>query len=104
MPEHLQIAQVKLVTIVAAFQLANRIGTDLRALGVSGYTKTKVDGWGTHGTREAGIIDGANVRFDTLVPAELARTLLELVDTQFKDRGVIAFAVDADAVPKSHFA
>jgi hypothetical protein len=39
-----------------------RIASELRALGVSGYTKTEADGWGLHGSRQFGIVDGANVR------------------------------------------
>jgi nitrogen regulatory protein PII len=103
MPESHQTAKVKLVTIVAAFQLADRIASDLRNLGVSGYTKTRADGWGAHGTRQAGFIDGSNVRFDTLVPAELASAILEAVCVKFANQAVVACAMDAEAVPKGHF-
>jgi len=103
MTEGTETAKVKLVSVICSFHLAEGIVDQLRALGVSGYTRTKVDGWGAHGTRKYGFIDGANVRIDTLVDVELAQTILRSVVASFPGQAV-AFSVDAEAVPSSHFA
>jgi nitrogen regulatory protein PII len=96
-------AKVKLVTIIASFQLGDRIATQLRALGVSGYTKTKADGWGQHGTRQYGIVDSANVRIESLVRPELARQILQAVVANFANLAIVAFTQDVEAVPTDHF-
>ena len=103
MTENFEKAKVKLVTIVASFNVGDRICAELRELGVSGYTRSKVDGWGAHGARKAGFIDGANVRLETLVGAELADKVLRMIAARSADEAVVAFAVDAEAVPSNHF-
>lgn len=104
MNDTIETAKLKLVTILASFELGNRIASDLRALGVSGYTKTKAEGWGAHGSRRFGIVDGANVRIETLVTAELAHQILHTVAANFSGQAAVAFSCDVDAVPIHHFA
>ena len=103
MSESSETAKLKLVTILASFELGGRITSDLRELGVSGYTKAKADGWGVHGARQFGFVDGANVRVDTLVSAELAYKILQIVAKNFAGQPVVAFSCDAEAVPSRHF-
>jgi len=102
MTDAIETTKVKLVSVIGSFHLADGIASQLRALGVSGYTRSKADGWGAHGTRRAGILDGANVRIDTLVDAALAQIILRTMAVQLAGQ-VVAFAVDAEAVPNSHF-
>jgi|GEM_PF-1721563 len=102
MTDSTELAKVKLVSVIGSFHLAESIADQLRALGVSGYTRSKADGWGAHGSRRAGFLDGANVRIDTLVEAGVARTILRTMASNFAGQ-VVAFAVDAEAVPSSHF-
>ncbi|HYP78243.1 MAG TPA: hypothetical protein VER12_19855 [Polyangiaceae bacterium] len=102
MTSDIQTAKVKLVSVIGSFHLAEGIVSRLRALGVSGYTRSSADGWGAHGTRESGFIDSANVRIDTLVQPALALTILRTIATEYEGR-VVAFAVDAEAVPIDHF-
>ncbi|HKO52673.1 MAG TPA: hypothetical protein VJV79_33430 [Polyangiaceae bacterium] len=102
MTDGIEIAKVKLVSVVGSFHLGDRIADHLRTLGVSGYTRSKADGWGAHGSRRSGFLDGANVRIDTLVSAELAHRILRSMPIDFAGQ-VVAFAVDAEAVPSSHF-
>jgi hypothetical protein len=104
MTDAIETAKLKLVTVIASFELGNRVASELRELGVSGYTKAKADGWGVHGAREWGFVDGANVRVDTLVNAELARKILQTVAKSFAGQAVVAFSCDAEAVPSQHFA
>ena len=102
MTDSIETTKVKLVSVIGSFHLGDRIASQLRALGVSGYTRSKADGWGAHGSRRAGFLDGANVRIDTLVDAGLAQTILLTLAVDFAGQ-VVAFAVDAEAVPSSHF-
>jgi len=104
MTELIQTTNVKLVTIIGSFHFADRIASELLALGVSGYTKTRAEGMGVHGSRQFGIVDGANVRIETLVGRELAGSILQKIGKNFAGQAVVAFAVDAEAVPGSHFA
>ena len=104
MTDGIETAKLKLVTVIASFELGNRVTSELRELGVSGYTKTKADGWGVHGSRQWGFVDGANVRVDTLVTAELALKILRTVARSFAGQAVVAFSCDAEAVPGQHFA
>jgi len=103
MTEPIPTTKIKLVTVIGSFHFGDRIASELRALGVSGYTKTKAEGMGVHGSRQFGIVDGANVRIDTLVAPELAAAILQTIAKNFAGQAVVAFAVDAEAVPSSHF-
>ena len=102
MTDGIETAKVKLVSVIGSFHLGDGIVSQLRSLGVNGYTRSKADGWGAHGTREAGLVDSANVRIDTLVEPGLARTILATIAVNYAGR-VVAFAVDAEAVPSSRF-
>jgi hypothetical protein len=103
MSDNFQTANVKLVTILASSELGDRIESDLRALGVSGYTKAKASGWGVHGAREFGIVSDANVRLDTLVGIDLARKILQAIAANYAGQPLVAFSQDAEAIPSHHF-
>lgn len=98
-----QTARVRLVTIIAPCWLGETLLKDLREIGVTGYTTAKVDGWGGHGPRRFGLTDEPNIRIDTLVSTELARLILERMDAKSLGHGLVAFAQDAEAVPRRHF-
>ena len=99
----LETARVTLVTIIAPITLSEALLNDLRDIGVSGYTTSKVDGFGKHGTREFGLNDEPNVRIDTLVSAEIARTILGRMNARSAVDGLVAFAWEVEAVPRRHF-
>jgi hypothetical protein len=103
MTDPLETAKLKLVTIIAPHGLGDHIGRELRALGVGGGTQTKADGWGDHGPRQFGLVDGANIRLDTLVSADLARKILACIVAKYSGDAVVAFMQDAEAVPQSRF-
>jgi hypothetical protein len=103
MPEPFETAKVKLVTIIAPYSLGDHIAGDLRTMGVGGFTTMKADGWGSHGPRHFGLVDGANVRFETLVSAELAQQILERVVGAFSDDAVVVFTQDVEAGPRNRF-
>ena len=88
----------RLVTIVAAYELEPHVAADLRALGVPGWTSTRVNGQGVGGTRRYGLLDGANVKFETVVERSLADRLAEHLVKQFAGHALVAFASDVDVV------
>ena len=96
-------ASVKLITIIAPSTVRDTILEDLRGLGVTGYTTMTVNGWGKHGARHFGFDDEPNVRIDTLVSADVARLILERMDARSADSGIVAFSMNAEAVPRRHF-
>ena len=103
MADALETTSVKLVTIIAPVTLGDAILSDLRDVGVTGYTTMKVNGWGKHGPRQFGLNDEPNLRIDTLVSPELARAILQRMDARSVEDGLVAFALDAEAVPRQHF-
>lgn len=90
--------QVRLVTIVAEAVLEASILALLREHGVSGYTITDARGQGSRG-RRTGEIPGENVRIETLVSADTAKTLMhEVAERWFEDYAVVAWIGDVDVV------
>jgi hypothetical protein len=104
MTDDFEVADVKLVTIIAPCGLGDRVAEELRVLGASGYTKAKADGWGIHGARQFGLVESSNVRFDVLAGAAVAKSILQSVAQNFEDEAMVAFAQDVQAVPHRHFA
>jgi nitrogen regulatory protein P-II 2 len=98
-----QTARVTLVTIVAAFELEDRMVEDLRRLGVKGYTLGKVDGRGLHGTRMAGLVDAPNLRLEALVDPSTASRILERIATRYVDQPILAYIHEVSAMPADHF-
>jgi nitrogen regulatory protein PII len=99
----LETASITLVTIIAPITLSDALLNDLRDIGVTGYTTWKVDGFGTHGTREFGLNDEPNIHIDTLVSAEIARAILARMNTRSAVDGLVAYAREVEAVPGRHF-
>jgi nitrogen regulatory protein PII len=97
-------ARMKLVTIIGSSELQDRFERDLRRLGASGYTISKVDGRGRHGPRTRGMFDVGNVRLETIVSPEIAETLLAHLSREAETTELVAFAQDVEAVPRKHFA
>jgi nitrogen regulatory protein P-II 2 len=97
-------AKVTLVTVIAGFELRERVMRDLTSLGVTGCTLVRADGHGLHGTRKYGVLDGANVQIETLVSAEVAEKILDLVETGYTGEAILAFAHEVRAVAFERFA
>jgi nitrogen regulatory protein PII len=100
----LQTAHVKLITIIASSELEQRLETDLRRLGATGYTVSKVEGRGQHGPRTRGIFDIGNIRIETIVTPAAAEAILAHVAEQAETFEVLAFVQDVEAIPRKHFA
>ena len=94
---------MKLLTVFASFDLEARVLGDLRALGASGYTVDSVNGRGAHGVRRYGVVDGANVRVQSLLREDVARAALRLFASDYAEEPVVAFLTDAEAVPANRF-
>jgi hypothetical protein len=77
---------------------------DLKELGgISGCTVLRANGRGLHGRREYGIVDGANLQFEILVPAPLAKKIFELLAEKYDGDPLTAYAQEVEAFPRSHF-
>jgi len=96
-------AKVTLVTVVAVFEIEDRLVKDLRALGVRGYTLGRVDGFGLHGRRMAGLVDAPNMRLEMLVSPALAEKILERITSRYEDQPVMAYVHEVKAIPHEHF-
>ena len=96
-------ARVKVVTVIAAAELRDRLQADLETLGAGGYTTVSVDGRGKHGPRQRDFLSLANVRIEAIVSESLARNILEHLDTKWSGYELLAFAYDAEAIPADHF-
>jgi hypothetical protein len=97
-------AKVHLVTIICANELESRLVADLQELGgISGCTVLRANGRGLHGPREYGIVDGANLQFEILVPSPLAKTIFELLAAKYDGDALTAYSQAVEAFPRSHF-
>lgn len=99
----IETAKVTLVTVVAVFEIEERLVRDLRALGVRGYTVGKVDGYGLHGHRMAGLVDAPNMRIEMLVSSALAGRVLERIESKYVDQPIMAYVHGVQAIPHEHF-
>ena len=99
-----QTTKIMLVTVIAAYELQDRLKHDLGALGVKGYSVGKVDGLGVHGPRTVGLADAPNQRIEMLVHAPLAQKILHQVTSHYQGQAIIAYMHPVEAVPHEQFA
>jgi nitrogen regulatory protein P-II 2 len=89
---------LKLVTIVAEALLEPQLIREIRSLGASGYTLTRVHGEGSRGVR-ASEWEGGNIKIEALVGEELAdRILTHVAETYFEHYAVVTYVTDAAVV------
>jgi nitrogen regulatory protein PII len=101
LPQEVRIVEIKkvtLVTVVAVFELGDRLMKDLKALGVKGYTTGRVDGRGVHGRRLAGLVDASNIRIEMLVEPALSKKILDRIAKKYEDQPIMAFVHDVEAM------
>lgn len=98
-----QRAHIRLVTIIAASELRDRLRQELLRLGASSYSVSRVEGRGEHGTRTRDAFDDGNIRFEALVTKPVAESILDYAATTSESQPIIAFAQDVEAVPQRHF-
>lgn len=99
----MEFAKVNALTIIAVFELEDRLVADLQSFGVNAYTVGRVAGRGVHGPRIGGLVDAPNLRFELLVPADVARIILGHIAAQYADEPIIAYVQSVEAVPVDHF-
>jgi len=85
------------------FEIEERLVSDLRALGVRGYTVGKVDGRGLHGHRMAGLVDAPNMRLEMLVSPALAERILSRITSKYGEQPIMAYTHEVHAIPAEHF-
>jgi len=100
----METANAKLVTVVLPFGAADRLMNDLKDLGASGFTTVQANGFGRSGTRTFGLIEGANVRVESIVDDTLCRRILEHLEMHYAHTDLVAHVHDVEAIPREHFA
>jgi hypothetical protein len=94
----------KLVTLIVIYQAQTVVQAHLRALGITGYSESSVDGHGETGDRRAGLIDAANIEYKIVTSASLAEKVLEWVERDLaRHHPCVAYVVDVVAAPSSRF-
>jgi hypothetical protein len=96
-------AKVTLVTVIATFELEDRLVEDLKALGVKGHVLGRVHGRGLHGARMAGLVDSPDMRIEMLVAPALAKRILRRIVDKYADLPILAFTHEVEAVPVEQF-
>jgi hypothetical protein len=96
-------ARAKLITVIASFELQDRLEHDLPGLGATGFSLCKVDGRGKHGRRRRGVLDGGNIRFETVVAPAAAEAIMAYLAQLAEGGEMVAFCQDVDALPRKHF-
>ncbi|OYV07363.1 MAG: transcriptional regulator [Verrucomicrobiales bacterium VVV1] len=96
-------APLRKVTIIAERVLRDDLITLIKERGASGWTLTMVEGEGSRGIR-ASEWEGRNVQIDTLVPSEVAETIMDEVGRRyFKDWSVIVYVTDVEVLRKDKY-
>lgn len=92
-------APAKLVTIVAEAVLRDRLTELVLSAGASGYTLGDAAGQGSRGLRSTTVVDGENVRIETVVSEEAANVLLDALGRDyFPHYAVVAWIADVAVV------
>jgi hypothetical protein len=93
-----QTEELILVTVVAEAVVEHRLVRDVTACGAHGWTICDARGQGSRGVR-AEEFEGANIRLETLVSAEVADRLLEVLARDYFPRyAVVAWTTPAHVV------
>ena len=95
--------KAQLVVVVGPLMLGDRLASELRALGVSGYTTMHVNGFGRTGARTYDLTDAANFRLETVVSPDLCEQIMKHVDTHYRDESLVAHHHEVTAIPAAHF-
>ena len=87
-----------LLTVIAESVLKERLIQDVRDAGAKGFSITDADGEGSR-QRRVGEIFGANIRLETIVSAEVADRLLQVLSTEYFERyAVIAYLATVSVI------
>jgi len=93
-----ELARLKLVTIVAEAVLEHRLVEEIKRLGAKGYTLVDARGEGSRGLRTMDW-EGKNIRLETIVSEEVAlRILNRLQEAYFPHYAVVAFVENVEVV------
>lgn len=80
----MNLAQDKLLTIVAESALERSLVSDLDRLGVGGYTIIDARGRGTRGRRSSGWEHSGNIRIEILCDGEMASRIARVLREQYE--------------------
>jgi nitrogen regulatory protein P-II 2 len=88
------LTEMRLVTVIAADDLEDRLIRELTALGASGYTVLPARGAGSHGVRTSAL-EGSNVQIEAIVDLPTADRIVERMLDQFQPRHALVVYVSA---------
>ena len=95
---------MKLVTVVCEAYAQDAVTKLLREVGAHGWTSFAVEGDGSRGKRPADIREFANVQIEVVVQDEVARAILERLESDFFPRyAMIAFESDVRVLRRTKF-
>ena len=75
-------ASRKLLTVVAEASLESRLVSLVHQAGAKGHTVSPAHGEGPRGQR-FGDMSGGNIRLETVVPSDVAETIIEDLETDY---------------------
>lgn len=94
----MQTEALVLVTVVAEAVVEHRLIRDVAAAGAHGWTVCDARGQGSRGVR-ADEFEGSNIRLESLVSAEVADRLLDVLSRDYFPRyAVVAWTTPAQVV------
>jgi nitrogen regulatory protein P-II 2 len=98
-----QTERLILVTVVAEAVVEHRLVRDVTACGAHGWTICDARGQGSRGVR-ADEFEGSNIRLETLVSAEVADRLLDVLARDYFPRyAVVAWTTPANVVRSAKY-
>ncbi len=98
-----QLKPAKLITIIADEAIKDKLISELKTVGMKGYTMSPATGEGLH-SQNFSSWEGMNVRIESLLSEEKALKLLEILSQKYFDKyGVIAFLQDVQVLRKEKF-
>jgi nitrogen regulatory protein PII len=96
--------QLKVLTIVTEALLEHILVKEIEKHGAHGYTITEARGKGTHGVRNAGWDNNANVRIEIVCTEEVCQSITKhLQDKYYDDYAMISFFYDATVQRNNKF-
>jgi hypothetical protein len=96
--------KAKLVTIIAASELWERLEAHFGHLGVRAYTFSSAGGHGEHGHREGGLLHSGNVRVEAVVRDDVAHAILQHLAATYPNFELTAYMQDVEALVRHHSA
>jgi len=95
----MKLTKEKVVTIITEGLIENKLITDLKKLGVTGYTIEDVRGEGKHGLRNSDWDQSSTVRIQIICDIELSERITMFINEHYmKKYAMFVFKFDAEVL------